>query len=80
VLVPVQHAIRCDSAEKSIFKMFILVAYLQSDFLLCSRPVFLKLSFTMRCQRFRETKIRNGGRVLLGVQNCIYEYKNENQF
>ena len=34
-----------------------------------SRPVFLKLGSSKGCQGFRETKMRNGGRVLLAIQN-----------
>ena len=35
----------------------------------CSNPVFQKLRSANGCQGVRETKIRNGGRVLLAVRN-----------
>jgi hypothetical protein len=35
----------------------------------CSNPVFLKLLSANGCQGVRETKMRNGGRVLLAVRN-----------
>jgi hypothetical protein len=38
-------------------------------------PVFLRLGSTKGCQGFRETEMRNGGRLLLEVQNFYVRIK-----
>jgi hypothetical protein len=40
-----------------------------SHFYLPATSFFLKLGSAEGCQGFRETKMRNGGRLLLAVQN-----------
>ena len=39
------------------------------------RPVFLKLGSTKGCHGFQETKVHNGGRVLLAVLNLSVRIK-----
>jgi len=40
-----------------------------------SNSLFLKLGSAKVCQGFRETKMRNGGRVFVGGPKFVYELK-----